>query len=129
MKKSFLCLFLIVALLLTGCSDRTFYFNYDEMVKKVVKVEVVEMDGLSLKHYDRVLKTIDQELIDDFVLDLSEIKFIARWAISNRVCPEGICFCLTYGDGSYDIVDDRSATDLDLHCSNEEFNELLNKYY
>ncbi|MBQ2717194.1 MAG: hypothetical protein IJF75_01170 [Clostridia bacterium] len=129
MKKSFLCLFLIVALLLTGCSDRTFYFNYDEMVKKVVKVEVVEMDGLSLKHYDRVLKTIDQELIDDFVSDLSEIKFIVRWAISNRVCPKGICFCLTYIDGTYDIVDDRSSTNLDLHCDTEQFNELLNKYY
>lgn len=115
--------------MLSGCSDRDFYFNYDEMVKKVVKVEIIEMDGLSLKHFDTVLKIIDEELIDDFVLDLSEIKFIARWAISNRVCPEGICFCLTYGDGSYDIVDDRSATDLDLHCSTEEFNELLYKYY
>ena len=46
MKKFYkYLLLLIISLLLFSCNDESIYFNYDEMIDKVVKIDVVDANG------------------------------------------------------------------------------------
>jgi len=136
MKKIFLSLILTVILLLTGCTVRTYYFNYDEMAEKVVKIDIIDIpistrrsDGIS----EPVIGSLDDELIDDFLLDLSKIEFTRPWGISNPRFPEGVAFLIYYSDNSYDIINESSTYSqeniVEIWCPIEDYNNLVNKYY
>lgn len=129
--KKFKCFLLIFVLLLTSCSDRNVYFNYGEMTEKVIKIEIVGMESTSLDK-SNVLQILDDELIDDFLYDLSNIEFIRPLTISNIQRPSGISFCIYYTNNDYDIVN-YFATSIgtlpDASCSIEDYNYLVNKYY
>ena len=131
MKKFVALSMLIITLFLCGCEPIRAYFNYNEMINKVVKVEVVDQGDVGKVTKGEVLMELDETLIDDFLFDLSQIRF-ERYPIENVYHPSGISFCLTFKDGSYTVFDNRCASVSGyhtLHCSLEEYITLQNKYY
>ena len=137
MKKNIkiVSLIIVIALissLLVGCSDGPHHFNYDEMIKKVVKIDIVETSGSKgFNKYDRHLATVDEELIDDFLLDLSKIEFFNNCMICNIYFPEGITFYIYYNDVDFDVVGTSSSMNLEINynCALEDYEYLVNKYY
>ena len=131
MKKFVALSMLIITLFLCGCEPVYAYFNYTEMIDKVVKVEVVDQGDVGKLTKGEVLMELDETLIDDFLFDLSQIRF-ERYPIENVYYPSGISFCLTFKDGTYTVFDNRCASVSGynaLHCSLEEYITLLDKYY
>ena len=126
---------LLFCLLIVGCKNRTLYFNYDEMIEKVVKIDIIDIEELGTRRTDgiseKVVGTIDDELIDDFLLDLSKIKFTKPWGISNPQFPDGIAFLVYYNNNDYDIIHSSGTYGelREVQCSVEEYNYLVNKYY
>ena len=74
---------------------------------------------------------MDDELIDEFLKDLSEIKFTKPWGISNPRVPLGIAFLVYYTDGTFDVINISSTYGdiLELWCTVEDYNKLVKKYY
>ena len=131
MKKFVALSTLIITLFLCGCEPVYAYFNYTEMIDKVVKVEVVDQGDVGKITKGEVLMELDETLIDDFLFDLSQIRF-ESYIFGDVDYPSGISFCLTFKDGSYTVFNYRSASVSGynaLHCSWEEYITLLNKYY
>ena len=135
MKKFYKYLLLIISLLLSSCNDEAIYFNYDEMIDKVVKIEVVEADGVDhLSITRKFLFTLEKNLIDDFLLDLSKICFIEPFPLIFHGYPEGITFCIYYEDDKYyDYINYRISThkgrQVDTSGSNHWYEMLVDKYY
>jgi hypothetical protein len=133
MKKFYKYLLLIISLLLSSCKDKTYYFNYGEMIDKVVKIEVVEADSADpLSSTRKFLFTLEKKLIDDFLLDLSKICFVEPFPLIFPGYPEGITFCIYYEDDKYyDYINYRTSL-----CNNnsygisiDDYNYLVDKYY
>ena len=134
MKKFYKYLLLIVSLLLSSCKDRSVYFNYDEMIEKVVKIDIIDVPIRTYRTHgidETVVGTIDEDLIDDFLLDLSKIKFVKLWGISNPIFPEGITFLIYYSNNEYDIVNQSSTYGniREVVCTKDEYVFLVDKYY
>lgn len=131
MKKFVALSMLIITLFLCGCEPIYAYFNYNEMINKVVKVEVVDQGDVGKITKGDVLMELDETLIDDFLFDLSQIQF-KSYIFGDVDYPSGISFCLTFKDGTYTVFDNRCASVSGyhtLHCSLEEYITLQNKYY
>lgn len=123
-------LFLVASLILTGCEEKYTHFDYNELKDTVIKVDIIMAEDPILENA-RKLKTIPQHEIDDFFYDLSQLEFVSPFP--NLRYPSGMCFCLYYVDGGYNIVDD-SYTNIGeqnyLWCiDREQFQNLLKKYY
>ena len=132
MKKTLVFMFLIIIFFLTGCKiNRIYYYNYDEMIEKIIRIDIVEMFGHSDRKYHEYIETLDNELIDEFLKDLSEIKFTKPWGISNPRFPIGIAFLVYYTDGTFDVINISSTYGdiLELWCTVEDYNKLVKKYY
>lgn len=134
MKKFYKYLLLIFSLLLSSCKDRSVYFNYDEMIARVVKIDIIDVPVKTYRTNgidETVVGTIDEDLIDDFLLDLSKIKFVKPWGISNPNFPEGISFLIYYSNNEYDIVHQFSTYgDIkEVNCTKDEYVFLVDKYY
>ena len=132
MKKTLVFMFLIIIFFLTGCKkNRIFYYNYDEMIEKTIKIDIVEMFGHSDRKYHEYIETLDDELIDEFLKDLSKIEFTKPWGISNPRFPIGIAFLVYYTDGTFDVINISSTYGdiLELLCYTEEYDMLVKKYY
>ena len=105
----------------------------DEMIDKVVKIEVVETRASGQpEKYNKHLLSLDDDLIDDFLLDLSKIEFIRPCMICNLSFPEGISFFVFCNNSEYFIINYYATTigtipDYDI--SAEDMNYLLDKYY
>ena len=132
MKKIYKYLLLIISLLLSSCNDEAIYFNYDEMIDKVVKIDVVDAIGGELiesKTY-KYLLTLDNELLDDFLLDLSQIEF-SRVILHNGYRPWKITFIIYYRGGDYDYINlsDSTCSNYYVGLSTEDYNYLVDKYY
>ena len=113
MKKVYKYLLLIISLLLAGCNDSSYYFNYDEMIDKVVKIEVYETYGCDYRdnssEYKKYLLTLGEDLIDDFLLDLSKIEFRKPCMICNLSFPEGISFFVSCNNSEYFIINNKTT--------------------
>ena len=132
MKKSLVFMILIIIIFSTGCTkNRIFYYNYDEMIEKTIRIDVVEMFGHSDRKYHEYIETLDDELIDEFLKDLSKIEFTKPWGISNPRFPIGIAFLVYYTDGTFDVINISSTYGdiLELLCYTEEYDMLVKKYY
>lgn len=122
----------IIVIFLCGCvNNRIYYYNYDEMIEKTIRIDVVEMFGHSDRKYHEYIETLDDELIDDFLKDLSKIEFTKPWGISNPRFPIGIAFLVYYTDGTFDVINISSTYGdiLELLCYTEEYDMLVKKYY
>ena len=136
MKKSYKYLLLIISLLLSSCNEESIYFNYEEMIDKVVKIEVVETEasGQPAK-YNKHLLSLDDDLIDDFLLDLSKIEFIRPCMICNLSFPDGITFLIYYENYKvdYDYIDYAMSTYngnfVVITGPNDIYYNLVDKYY
>lgn len=130
MKKLFVSILVVLCFLLIGCNTDCYervYYNYDEMIAKVVKVEVVEV---SYEKGDKtaVLKTLDESEIDDFIYDLCQIEFFVPWGYPPLA---GTSFCVYYNDIDYEIINSshNRINGLLTRCDRNEFEALINKYY
>ena len=90
-KATILIIFCLFILLLTGCviDPPTYYFDSDELLREVIKIELVECtnenpqiitvnDGSVPKFDVNSIKLIDElpnDKMDDFIADLSTITF------------------------------------------------------
>ena len=136
MKKFYkYLLLLIISLLLSSCNDESIYFNYDEMIDKVVKIEVVETEASAQPaKYNKHLLSLDDDLIDDFLLDLSKIEFTKKWLYFGEV-PDGITFLIYYENYKvdYDYIDYAISTYngnfVDINGPNDIYYNLVDKYY
>lgn len=132
MKKTLVFMILIIIIFLTGCTkNRIYYYNYDEMIEKTIRIDIVEMFGNSDRKYNEYIETLDDELIDEFLKDLSKIKFTKPFGISNPRFPIGIAFLVYYTDGTFDVINISSTYGdiLELLCYTEEYDMLVKKYY
>ena len=132
MKKTFILILLVIIIFLTGCTnDRIYYYNYDQMKEKTIRIDIVEMFGHSDRKYNEYIETLDDELIDEFLKDLSKIEFTKPWGISNPRFPLGIAFLVYYTDGTFDVINISSTYGdiLELGCTVEDYNKLVKKYY
>jgi len=132
MQKYTKLLLIIIFLFLTGCTkNRIYYYNYDEMKEKTIRIDIVEMFGHSDRKYHEYIETLDDELIDEFLKDLSKIEFTKPWGISNPRFPIGIAFLVYYTDGTFDVINISSTYGdiLELLCYTEEYDMLVKKYY
>ena len=132
MKKTFILILLVIIFFLTGCTnDRIYCYNYDEMKEKTIRIDIVEMFGHSDRKYHEYIETVDDELIDEFLKDLSKIEFTKPWGISNPRFPLGIAFLVYYTDGTFDVINISSTYGdiLELWCTVEDYNKLVKKYY
>ena len=135
MKKIYKYLLLIISLLLSSCNDESIYFNYDEMIDKVVKIEVVETFATTEPaKYNKHLLSLDDDLIDDFLLDLSKIEFTEKWLYFGEV-PDGITFLIYYENYKvdYDYIDYTISTYngyfVDITGPNDIYYNLVVEYY
>lgn len=136
MKKFYKYLLLIVSLLLSSCKDRSVYFDYDEMIEKVVKIEVVDANGRDLIS-DRTYKylfTLNNALIDDFLLDISKIEFRDP-LLTNGERAWRITFIIYYNDGVYDYINLSRSTWFSngyrylSFSASDDYYYLVDKYY
>ena len=137
MKKFYKYLLLIISLLLSSCNDEAIYFNYDEMIDKVVKIEVVQTSVLDYpdEEHRTHLLTLDKETTDEFLVDLSKIKFVKSFPLIFPGYPDGITFWIYYDGehGDYDYINYRISTykgkAVDTCGSNDWYEMLVDKYY
>ena len=132
MKKTFILILLVIIIFLTGCTnDRIYYYNYGQMKEKIIRIDIVEMFGHSDRKYNEYIETLDDKLIDEFLKDLSEIKFTKPWGISNPRFPNGIAFLIYYSEGTFDVINISSTYGdiLELWCDIEDYDKLVKKYY
>ena len=133
MKKFYKNLLLIVSLLLSSCKDKTYYFNYGEMIDKVVKIEIVQTSGLDYpdEEHRTHLLTLDKKTTDEFLVDISKIEFVKPFPLIFPGYPDGITFWISYEDSKYDYINYIISI-----CNNkysgisiEDYNYLVDKYY
>ena len=133
MKKFYMYLLLIVSLLLSSCSNRSYYFNYDEMITRVVKIEIVQTSSLAYpdEEHRTHLLTLDKKTTDEFLVDISKIEFVKPFPLIFPGYPDGITFWISYEDSKYDYINYIISI-----CNNkysgisiEDYNYLVDKYY
>ena len=108
-----LCLFI----LLNGCvSDPpTYFFEYEKLKGQIASVELINYendnpeiikDASEVMPFDfdkeEVIETLDANKIDDFALDLSEIRFMNDSDFAKEAI--GICIKITYENGEFIII-------------------------
>lgn len=123
---------------LSGCGVNYYYYEYDSMIARTNKIEIIDIVEVYDHHKPvetmtfNLLGIIEDELIDDFLLDLSKIRFSTPLAISNPCEPYGIAFLVYYNDGTRDVIDGEGGTYgniRELGCYYDEFTYLVEKYY
>ena len=144
---------------LSGCvwDPASYLFDYEKLKEQVATVELINYENEEPKKikdiseilpYDfdkeEVLETLPADKIDDFIMDLSEIRFMIDSDFSNS--PVGICIKVTYKNGEFIIITstlmDVAYGLVELFNSNgcpieyigapgdrDEFVALVNKYF
>ena len=118
MKKTISYIMIICVLVsLGGCvwDPASYLFDYDELKERIATVELINYendepekidDDIKILPYDfnkeEVLETLAVDKIDDFTLDLSEIRFMDYSDFAKE--PVGICIKITYKDGKFIII-------------------------
>ena len=114
MKKTISYIMIICVLVsLGGCvwDPASYLFDYDELKERIATVELINYendepekidDDSKILPYDfnkeEVLETLAVDKIDDFTLDLSEIRFMDYSDFAKE--PVGICIKITYKTAS-----------------------------
>ena len=124
MKKVAVVLILLLTLVsLCGCKYR---FDYEELVKNVQKIEIIEYN--SETEEEKLLTTIAESVQKELLLDLSELDYSYFYGPPAR--PDGRCIKLIYYNDSFEIVSWYGTTKNRLiNCNQISFEEMLRKYY
>ena len=140
MKKVCCLLVAISCLLLSSCltyndifdksKERYEYYDYNELIDGLSKVEIVELPRFSYEE-TVVLKELSYEESLEFLYDYSQIKqYYVVPIIGDPPQPSGVSIKIWYSDGTYDLYSKISSTaSLWTQCYNgEDFDNLINKY-
>ena len=160
MKKTISYIMIIcVFISLSGCvwDPASYLFDYEKLKEQVATVELINYENEEPKKikdiseilpYDfdkeEVLETLPADKIDDFIMDLSEIRFLDYSSFAKE--PVEICIIITYKNGEFIIITstlmDVAYGLVELFNSNgcpieyigapgdrDEFVALVNKYF
>lgn len=160
MKKTISYIMIIcVFISLSGCvwDPASYLFDYEKLKEQVATVELINYeneepkiieDDSEILPYDfdkeEVLETLPADKIDDFIMDLSEIRFLDYSSFAKE--PVEICIKITYKNGEFIIITstlmDVAYGLVELFNSNgcpieyigapgdrDEFVALVNKYF
>ncbi len=160
MKKTISYIMIIcVFISLSGCvwDPASYLFDYEKLKEQVATVELINYENEEPKKikdiseilpYDfdkeEVLETLPADKIDDFIMDLSEIRFLDYSSFAKE--PVEICIKITYKNGEFIIITstlmDVAYGLVELFNSNgcpieyigapgdrDEFVALVNKYF
>lgn len=162
MKKAIISTILTIFLIFTyclmsACDPGSYAFDYDELKENIVKIEFINYDVSETKEVRKVeeilnfdeskvevLKVLEEEECDAFLVDLSEIHFQIRDSLT-RYCTsaKGTSIRLVYEDNKFLIIgfsdwtsnfvtefnSDGTPTDLILRFTGpSEFDALVDKY-
>ena len=118
MKKTISYIMIIcVFISLSGCvwDPASYLFDYEKLKEQVATVELINYENEEPKKikdiseilpYDfdkeEVLETLPADKIDDFIMDLSEIRFLDYSSFAKE--PVEICIKITYKNGEFIII-------------------------
>ena len=118
MKKTISCIMIMCVLVsLGGCvwDPASYLFDYDELKEQIATVELINYENDEPEKIDddskilpynfdkeEVLETLVADKINDFVTDLSDIRFLDYSSFAKE--PVGICIKITYKDGKFIII-------------------------
>ena len=106
-----------------------FYYNYDEIITNVISVEITcQDDDPHGNIYKRILYTLPEEKIDDFLMDVSTIKFYVNDE-ENDYLLNGMYICINYENDEVLIIDAMYTKYNNIYCSLSDLDSLLTKYY
>lgn len=100
MKKLLIVITLLV-LILSGCKKQYYYYDYDDLMNNYIKFEIVDATCISEPCIGQFIKGMPDEMIEEFCLDLSKIKFEILRAPPTR--PEGTGFRISTNE-YYEVV-------------------------
>ena len=161
MKKTISYIMIIcVFISLSGCvwDPASYLFDYEKLKEQVATVELINYENEEPKKikdiseilpYDfdkeEVLETLPADKIDDFIMDLSEIRFMIDSDFSNS--PVGICIKVTYKSSEFIIISSTLIDGIAYRCvevfdsqgysiehiggveNRKDFVALVNKYF
>ena len=120
----------IVAYFVIRCNFAYFYYDYDELIVKVEKVEIVDASNPAKPV---VLYTIPDEEKEEFLNDLSKIKFTYNLQIQKHDMLN-VAVKLNFYDGKT-ITFDNNTTYSKIKkyqggaCNYHQYCRLVSKYY
>ncbi|MBQ4273757.1 MAG: hypothetical protein IJB94_02145 [Clostridia bacterium] len=141
MKKIFLMLTFILSFILSlvGCNN-TYYWEFNYSYEKVDQIKIIEIiDDLDDDLDYREIQEIDVSLSKELYNDIMNIE-MKRYS-PNLSSPSGKCFLIVFENGEYDIISQKESKHFKyngeeilaynswLYCNENEFNELINKYF
>jgi len=110
-------LFILTLSIMFGGGTTTFYYNYEEMTGKTVRIEIAYFDedwnGAlgTLQDYIIVSRVLDDEERDEFLLGLSEIPFRSNRRSAGSL--DGYFVIIYYESGDYEIRSDTQRLSYD----------------
>ena len=131
MKRSlFIASFLLVLLIFTGCSEKTYLFK--NSVDEIESIEIVSAEN-SLNF--TVTKTLSEIEKNDFLEQLLAIKF-DKYYVGDPMSINGTAVKITYQNGDYEMichywaeyVKNGEVYFVRKNCDEEDFNKLLNSF-
>ncbi len=106
-----------------------FYYNYDEIINNVISVEITCQDDDSHGNtYKRIIYTLPEENIDDFLMDVCTIKFYVNDEETDYLL-NGMYICINYENDEVLIIDNMNTKYNNIYCSFSDLDSLLTKYY
>lgn len=131
MKKfSFVILFLIILLIFTGCSEKTYSFK--NPISEITTIEIVWAEN-SLEF--TVIKTLSEIEKNNFLKQFQTIKF-ENYYFGDPMSVHGNAIKITYPNGDYEMicyywaeyVKDGEIYSIRKNCNEKDFNQLLNNF-
>ena len=159
MRKIFALLLILVIILLTGCDPSSYYFDKNDYIEKIDRIELVNYSNENYKMVDsnketlrfdhkkvEKVETLDSEKIEAFLDDFTKIMFFDLSESVNE--PTGYCLIwylkngnfmvfsctLIEGDRAYSMAAEFNSSD-EFVCHHADFDSmpqyenLLRKYF
>ncbi len=137
MKKVFCSIVLLVSMILalSGCNNRTYYWNFEYDAERIKEIKIVEAQD---EFNYVVVKEIDSECIHELYTEIKNLE-MKRYG-SNLSAPYGMCFLILFDNGEYDIIAKKESKHFKycngeitaynswLYCDKNQFNALMGKY-
>jgi len=105
---------------LGSCDPGQYSFDYEELIDSITSVELIQYDNSEIKRFKswvpnhesrlsafdfdkmEVLESLEEETIDDFLQELSEIVFLHKYYAYNS--PENICIRMIFSNGDFVVL-------------------------
>lgn len=162
MKKTFMIILIgAIIFLLMGCAvdPPTYYFDADEMLEKVIKIELVECENNNptriyisdnvIPSFDistvKVIRELSDDKVDDFINELSTVTFhIENESVNSPVGYAVLIYtenneiivlsCTVLNDGAYSMVstftvDGKFINHIAGFADEPKYRKILEKYF